>query len=59
MQGVTELAILGIVFLGLQVWWLNKVFLNGPRTPKSVGKTMQRASLQDKKNNLQKLFDQS
>jgi hypothetical protein len=26
MQGATELVLLGIAFLGLQAWWLSRVF---------------------------------
>jgi len=59
MQGVTELVLLAIAFLGLQVWWLSKVFLNRPRQPRPLGKPMRANSLQAEKTALQKIFDQS
>ena len=59
MQGAFELGLVTIVFLGLQVWWLDKVLLNRPRQPKPMGKPMRANSLQGKRNALQKIFDQS
>ena len=57
MQGAFELGLLAIAFLGLQVWWLSKVFLNRPRQPKPMGKPMRANSLQSERNTLQKIFD--
>ena len=57
MQGALELGLLAIAFLGLQVWWLSKVFLNRPRQPKPMGKPMRANSLQGKRNTLQKIYD--
>jgi len=59
MQGATELALLALAFVGLQVWWLRKVFLNRPRQPRQLGKPMRANSLQNERSNLQKIFDQS
>ena len=59
MQGGIELALLGVAFLGLQIWWLSKVFLNRPRQPKIMGKSMGHNSLKDQQATLQRLFDQS
>ena len=59
MQGATELALLGIAFAGLQIWWLSKVFLNRPRQPRPLGKPMRANSLQSERNALQKIFDKS
>ena len=59
MQGTTELALLGIAFAGLQIWWLSKVFLNRPRQPRPLGKPMRANSLQSERNALQKIFDKS
>tara|TARA_B100001287_G_C22356849_1_gene377857 strand:- start:207 stop:386 length:180 start_codon:yes stop_codon:yes gene_type:complete len=59
MQGLTELVLLGVVFLVLQFWWLSKVFLFRPRQPRRFGTPMKAKSLQDEKNALQKIFDQS
>ena len=59
MQGLTELVLLGAVFLALQFWWLSKVFLFRPRQPRKLGKPMRANSLQEEKNSLQKIFDQS
>ena len=59
MQGGIELALLGVVFLGLQIWWLSKVFLNRPRQPKAMGKSMGHNSLKDQQATLHRLFDQS
>ena len=50
---------MAVLFLGLQAWWLGKVFLNRPRQPKPVGKPMRANTLQDKRNALQRMFDQS
>ncbi len=38
MQGAFELALVAVLFLGLQLWWLSKVVLNRPRQPKPFGK---------------------
>ncbi len=59
MQGAFELGLVAILFLGLQVWWLSKVFLNRTREPKPMGKPMRANSLQGKRNALQRIFDQS
>mgnify|MGYP004177634955 FL=1 len=59
MQGATELALLALAFVGLQAWWLSKVFLNRPRQPRQLGKPMRANSLQNERSNLQKIFDQS
>ena len=59
MQGVFELVLLAIAFLGLQAWWLSKVFLNRPRQPKPMGKPMEVNTLKDERNALQKIFDKS
>ena len=59
MQGAFELGLVALLFLGLQVWWLSKVFLNRPRQPKPIGKPMRANTLQGKRNALQRLFDQS
>ena len=59
MQGFTELVLLGIVFVGLQLWWLSKVFLNRPRQPRQLGKPMRANSLQDERNVLEKIFGKS
>jgi len=59
MQGGFELALLGIAFAGLQIWWLSKVFLNRPRQPKPISKPMRANTLQGQRNALQRMFDQS
>ncbi|MAV12552.1 MAG: hypothetical protein CL861_03720 [Cyanobium sp. MED843] len=59
MQGAFELGLVAILFLGLQVWWLSKVFLNRTREPKPMGKPLRANSLQGKRNALQRIFDQS
>ena len=59
MQGAFELGLVAILFLGLQIWWLSKVFLNRTREPKPMGKPMRANSLQGKRNALQRIFDQS
>ena len=59
MQGATELTLLALPFVGLQAWWLSKVFLNRPRQPRQLGKPMRANSLQNERSNLQKIFDQS
>lgn len=60
MQGEFELVLLGIAFLGLQAWWLSKVFLNRSRQPRAIGKPSMRANtLQSQRNALQRQFDQS
>lgn len=59
MQGATELALLALAFVGLQIWWLSKVFLNRPRQPRPLGKPMRANSLQTKRTALQKIFEQS
>ncbi|MCB4395369.1 hypothetical protein FZZ91_06720 [Synechococcus sp. HB1133] len=59
MQGATELALITIAFVGLQIWWLSKVFLHRPRQPRPLGKPMRANSLQNEKSILQKIFDQS
>ena len=59
MQGAAGLALLGIAFLGLQPWWLSKVFLNRPRQPKTIGKPTENKTLQEQQTALQRLFDRS
>ncbi len=59
MQGATGLALLGLAFFGLQVWWLSKVVLARPRQPRPLGKPMRTNSLQGERNALQRIFDQS
>ena len=60
MQGAFELVLLGITFLGLQAWWLSKVFLNRSRQPRAIAKPPMRANtLQSQRNALQRQFDQS
>ena len=59
MQGATELALLALAFVGLQLWWLGKVFLNRPRQPRALGNPMRANSLQNERTALQKIFDQS
>jgi hypothetical protein len=59
MQGAFELGLVAILFVGLQVWWLSKVFLNRPRQPRPMGKPMRANSLQTKRNALEKLFGKS
>jgi hypothetical protein len=59
MQGAFELGLVAVLFLGLQVWWLSKVFLNRPRQPKPLGKPMRANTLQGERNALQRMFDQS
>ena len=59
MEGVFELGLVAILFVGLQVWWLSKVFLNRPREPRRLGKPMRANSLQKERNALEKLFGKS
>ena len=59
MQGAFELGMVAILFVGLQVWWLSKVFLNRPRQPRPIGKQMRANSLQNERNALEKLFGKS
>ena len=61
MQGAFELGLVAVLFVGLQVWWLSKVFLNRPRTPRPMGKgvPMKANSLQNKQNTLKRIFDKS
>ena len=61
MQGAFELGLFALLFLGLQVWWLSKVFLNRPRQPRPMvaSKPMRANSLQSKRNALEKIFGQS
>ena len=59
MQGAFELGLVAVLFLGLQLWWLSKVFLNRPRQPKPLSKPMRANTLQGERNALQKLFDRS
>ena len=59
MQGAFELGLVAILFVGLQVWWLSKVFLNRPRRPRPMGKLMRANSLQNERNALEKLFGKS
>ena len=59
MQGAFELGLVAILFVGLQVWWLSKVFLNRPRQPRPMGEPMRANSLQNKRNALEKLFGKS
>lgn len=59
MQGAFELGMVAILFVGLQVWWLSKVFLNRPRQPRPIGKQMRANSLQNERNALEKLLGKS
>ena len=59
MQGAFELGLVAILFVGLQIWWLSKVFLNRPRQPRPIGKQMRANSLQNERNALEKLFGKS
>ena len=59
MQGAFELGLVAILFVGLQVWWISKVFLNRPRQPRPIGKQMRANSLQNERNALEKLFGKS
>jgi|TARA_B100001142_G_C14039506_1_gene541492 hypothetical protein len=59
MQGAFELGLMAILFLGLQAWWLSKVFLNRPRQPRQLGKPMRANSLQNERNVLEKIFGKS
>ncbi len=59
MQGAFELGLVAILFVGLQVWWLSKVFLNRPRQPRPIDKQMRANSLQNERNALEKLFGKS
>ena len=59
MQGAFELGLVAILFVGLQVWWLSKVFLNHPRQPRPMGKPIRANSLQNERNALEKLFGKS
>ena len=59
MEGATELALLALAFVGIQLWWLSKVFLNRPRQPRPLGNRMRANSLQNERTALQKIFDQS
>ena len=61
MQGATELAVLAIAFLGLQAWWLSKLFLRRPRQPRPLGfkEPMKADSMRDARNSLEKIFGDS
>ena len=59
MQGAIELVLLGLAFLGFQVWWLSKVVLARPRQPRALGKPTRVNSLQGERNALQRIFDNS
>ena len=59
MQGAVALALLGMAFLGLQLWWLSTVFLNRPRQPRSIGNPTESKTLQEQQTALQRLFDRS
>jgi len=59
MQGAFELGLVAVLFLGLQAWWLSKVFLNRPRQPKPIGKPMRANTLKGERNALQRMFDRS
>ena len=59
MQGATELLLLALAFVGLQIWWVSTVVLNRPRRPRPLGKPMKANSLQKERTNLQKIFDRS
>ena len=56
MQGAFELGLVAVLFLGLQAWWLSKVFLYRPRQPKPIGKPMRANTLQGERNALQRMF---
>ena len=59
MQGAFELGLVAILFLGLQAWWLSKVFLNRPQQPRQLAKPMRANSLQNERNVLEKIFGKS
>ena len=59
MQGAFELGLVAVLFLGLQAWWLSKVFLNRPRLPKPIGKPMRANTLKGERNALQRMFDKT
>ncbi len=59
MQGAFELGLVAILFLGLQAWWLSKVFLNRPRQPRLRGKPMRANSLQKERNVFEKIIGKS
>ena len=59
MQGAFELALVAVLFLGLQLWWLSKLVLNRPRQPKPLGKQKRAITLQVERNALKRLFDKS
>jgi len=61
MQGAIALGLVAVLFLGLQVWWLSKVFLNRPRQPRSMGDSKPRGanSLQNERHALEKIFGKS
>ena len=59
MQGAFELALVAVLFLGLQLWWLSKLVLNRPRQPKLLGKQKRAITLQGERNALKRLFDKS
>ena len=59
MQGAFELGLVAVLFLGLQAWWLSKVFLNRPRQPKPIGKPMRANTLKGERNALQRMFDKT
>ena len=60
MQGASELIVIALIFLGLQAWWLSKVFLFRPKRkgPPSLSSQLMRAnSLAHKKNKLEKMIE--
>ncbi|EHA64278.1 hypothetical protein [Synechococcus sp. WH 8016] len=61
MQGAIALGLVAVLFLGLQVWWLSKVFLNRPRQPRPMGALKSRGanSLQNERHALEKIFGKS
>jgi hypothetical protein len=58
MQGAFALGLVAFLFLGLQAWWLSKVFLNRPRQPRPMDDLKPRGanSLQNERHVLEKIF---
>ena len=57
MQGTLELALFGLAFVALQLWWLSRVLLGRPRQPKLMGKsTDMLKTLRDERKLLERIF---
>ena len=59
MQGATELALIIIIFLGLQIWWMSKVLLVRSRRPKALGQSKPSTTLEQERRILKKIYDQT